>query len=146
MRPLLPLLLALLLPPLAGAEDPARLRAALVDVDVAAQAWDRSSPWQKQPVQNRSGQGVVVEPGVVLTLARLVTDAQLVEVSVANSARRYPARVKHMDLAAGLALVEITDEGLRGQLAPMPVGEPAKLDDEFDLYQLGTDNMLQRYT
>jgi S1-C subfamily serine protease len=146
MRRIRPLLLALLLPPLAAAEDPAALRAALVDVDVSAQAWDQGSPWQKQPVQSRSGQGVVVQPGVVLTLARLVTDAQLVEVSVANSARRYPARVKHMDLAAGLALLEVTDKGLRGQLAPMPVGQPAKLDDEFDLYQLGGDNMLQRYT
>lgn len=146
MRRVAPLLLALLLPRLAAAEDPAQLRAALVDVNVAAQPWDQGSPWQKQPVQQRSGQGVVVEPGVVLTLARLVTDAQLVEVSVANSARRYPARVKHMDLAAGLALVEVTDEGLRGQLAPMKIGEPARLDDEFDLYQLGADNMLQRYT
>jgi S1-C subfamily serine protease len=146
MRRLAPLLLALLLPPLAGAEDPAKLRAALVDVDVSAQAWDQSSPWQKQPVQSRGGQGVVVQPGIVLTLARLVTDAQLVEVSVANSARRYPARVKHMDLAAGLALLEVTDEGLRGQLVPLPIGEPAKLDDEFDLYQLGADNMIQRYT
>jgi len=145
-RSCLPLLLALLLPPLAAAEDAAKLRASLVEVDVSAQPWDPSSPWQKRPVQSRSGQGVVVEPGVVLTLARLVDDAQLVEVSVANSARRYPARVKHVDLGLGLALVEITDEELRKELVPMPIGEPAKLDDEFDIYQLGGDNMLQRYT
>jgi S1-C subfamily serine protease len=146
MRRLAPLLLALLLPPLAKAEDPALLRATLVDIDVAAQGWDQGSPWQKQPVQHRSGQGVVVAPGLVLTLARVVTDAQLVEVSVVNSARRYPARVKHMDLAAGLALLEITDDALKASLRPMPIGEPVKLDDEFDLYQLGADNMLQRYT
>jgi hypothetical protein len=147
MRRLSPLLLALLLPSLAAAEDLApKLRAALVRIDVAAQSWDLDSPWQKGPVQTRRGQGVVVEPGAVLTLARLVADAQLVEVSVANSARRYPARVKHMDLPTGLALVEITDEELRKALVPLPVGEPAKLDDEFDLYQLGEDNMLQRYT
>lgn len=147
MRRLSPFLLALLLPPLASAEDLApKLRAALVKVDVAAQSWDATSPWQKGPVQTRRGQGVVVEPGTVLTLARLVTDAQLVEVSVANSARRYPARVKHADLPVGLALLEITDEELRRTLVPLPVGEPAKLDDEFDLYQLGDDNMLQRYT
>ena len=143
----LSLLLALLLPSLAAADDALpKLRAALVRVDVAQQGWDTNSPWQKRPIQNRAGQGVVVEPGVVLTLARLVTDAQLVEVSVANSARRYPARVKHVDLPVGLALVEITDEELRNTLVPLPVGDPAKLDDEFDLYQLGEDNMLQRYT
>ncbi len=147
MRTISPLLLALLLPPLAAAEDLApKLRAALVKVDVAAQSWDMGSPWQKGPVQTRKGQGVVVEPGTVLTLARLVTDAQLVEVSVANSARRYPARVKHVDLPVGLALLEITDEELKGALVPLPVGEPLKLDDEFDLYQLADDNMLQRYT
>lgn len=143
MRRLLPLLL---LAPLAAAEDLAKLRAALVRVDVAAQSWDQTAPWEKKPVQTRSGQGVVVEPGTVLTLARLVVDAQLVEVSVANSARRYPARVKHIDLPVGLALLEITDEELRNATAPLPVGEPAKLDDEFDLYQLGGDNMIQRYT
>jgi len=143
----IPILLILLaLAPLAVAEDAAKLRASLVDIDVAAQSWDRDSPWQKRAVQNRSGQGVVVAPATVLTLARLVVDAQVVEVSLANSARRYPARVKHLDLATGLALVEIMDKELRESLAPMPVGEPAKLDDEFDIYQLGSGNMLQRYT
>jgi S1-C subfamily serine protease len=147
MRYVLPLLLALLLPPFAGAQDVApRLRAGLVKVDVAAQSWDTTSPWQKRPVQSRSGWGVVVEPGTVLTLARLVTDAQLVEASVANSARRYPARVKHVDERLGLALLEITDEELRGAVAPLPIGAPVKLDDEFDLYQLGEGNVLARYT
>jgi S1-C subfamily serine protease len=147
MRYALPLLLALLLPRPAGAEDVApKLRAALLKVDVAAQSWDPTSPWQKRPVQSRGGFGVVVEPGTVLTLSRLVTDAQLVEVSVANSARRYPARVKHVDERLGLALLEITDEELRGAVAPLPIGAPVKLDDEFDLYQLGDDNVLARYT
>ena len=83
MRRLSPFLLALLLPPLAAAEDLApKLRSALVKVDVAAQSWDMNAPWQKGSVQTRRGQGVVVEPFTVLTLARLVTDAQLVEVSV----------------------------------------------------------------
>jgi S1-C subfamily serine protease len=146
MRRLAPLLLALLLPRLAEAEDLAKLRGALVEVNVAAQSWDTNAPWQKRPVQSRTGQGIVVRPGTVLTLARLVDDAEMVEVSVANSARRYPARVKHIDENVGLALVEITDEGLRASLAPLPVGEGAKLDDEFDLYQLGGDNVIQRYT
>jgi S1-C subfamily serine protease len=147
MRRLAPLLLALLLPSLAWAQDLApKLRAALVRIDVSAQAWDLTAPWDKKPVQARTGQGVVVEPATVLTLARLVADARLVEVSVANSARRYPARVKHVDERLGLALVEITDEELRGAVAPLEVGEPVKLDDEFDLYQLGEDNFLQRFT
>jgi len=141
------LLVALLAAPFAAAEDLApKLRAALVKVEVAAQAWERTSPWEKGPVQRRNGQGVVVQPGTVLTLARLVEDAQLVEVSVANSARSYPARVKHVDKRLGLALVEITDAELREAMKPLAIGEPVKLDDEFDLYQLGADNLLERYT
>jgi S1-C subfamily serine protease len=136
----------LLLAPRAFCEELSKLRAALVRVDAARQPWDDNAPWQKEAVQRKSGQGVVVAPGMVLTLARLVADAQLVEVSVENSARRYLAQVKHVDPAVGLALVEITDETLRAQVAPLPIGDPARLDDEFDLYQLGESNLLQRYS
>jgi len=44
----------------------------------------------------------------------------------------------------GLALVEITDPELREQLKPLPLGDAVKLDDEFDIYELGSDNMVVR--
>ena len=131
----------------AAAEDPApKLRAALVQLQVTTQSWDPTSPWKKRQASGRSGRGFVVEPGVILTKASVVQEPRMIEVSVANSARRYPARLKHIDVRIGLALVEITDESLRASLQPLPIGDPVKLDDEFDIYQLSGDNTLERYT
>jgi hypothetical protein len=69
-----------------------------------------------------------------------------VEVAVADSARRYSARVRHLDHRVGLAKVEVTDEEMRARLEPLPLGDPVRLDDEFDIYQLGDDNLVERYT
>ncbi|MHC4817369.1 MAG: PDZ domain-containing protein [Planctomycetota bacterium] len=130
-----------------AAEDPApKLRAALVKLQVTTQSWDPTSPWKKRAESVRTGRGFVVEPGVILTKASVVQDPRMIEVSVANSARRYPARLKHIDVRMGLALVEITDESLRASLQPLSIGDPVKLDDEFDIYQLSGDNTLERYT
>ena len=137
-----------LLAPLGTAENALapRLRAALVRLHVTSQSFDETSPWNKSRPRTTTSRGVVVQPGVILTRASNVQDPLMIEVSVANSARRYPARLKHIDPRVGLALVEITDEELKARMQPLPVGEPVKLDDEFDLYQLGVDNMVERYT
>ena len=122
------------------------LRAALVNVQVTSQSWNTTSPWKKLDARQRRGRGFVVEPGVVLTLASVVRDPQMIEISVANSARLYPARLKHADPRIGLALVEITDEELRGKMKPLAIGKAVTLDDEFDIYQLGAGNLLERAT
>jgi len=121
-----------------------KLRKGLVTLSVTSQSYDYTSPWKKSRVRNFTGRGFVIEKGVVLTLASNVRDALMVEVGVVNSARRYPAKVKHADPRMNLALVEITDEKLREQLEPLPLGDPVKLDDEFDVYELSNDNLIER--
>lgn len=123
-----------------------QLRAALVRVHVTSQSYDLTEPWKKRPVRARAGRGVMIAPGIVLTPSSLVRDALTVEVAVANSARRYAARLKHADHRLGLAQIEITDDDLKGRMAPLPLGDPIRLDDECDLYQLGNDNIVERYT
>jgi S1-C subfamily serine protease len=141
------LLLALLATAAPAAEDLApRLRAALVQVYVTHQSWDPREPWRKGPDRSRVGRGFVVAPGVVLTTADNVEDARMIEVGVANSARRFPARLKHSDPRIGLAQIEITDEALRESLQPLALGDPVKLDDAFDVHQLGQDSLLERNT
>jgi S1-C subfamily serine protease len=131
--------------PFAAADDLApKLRSALVKLNVTSQSYDYTSPWKKSRVRNMTGRGVVVQPGVILTLASNVDHALMIEVQVANSARRYPAKIKHVDARMDLALVEITDPELRKQLQPLPLGEPVKLDDEFNVYELAQDNLVQR--
>ena len=123
-----------------------RLRKSLVHLSVSTQAYSATSPWNKGAVGRRSGRGVVVQPGVILTPAVNVRNQIMVEVSVANSVRRYPARLRHVDYRIGLALVEIADETLKAAMEPLPVGDPLKIDDEVDVYQLGGDNMVERTT
>jgi len=139
------LLILLLLAGAAPAEDlMPRLRKGLVNLSVTSQSYDYTSPWKKSRVRNITGRGFVIQPGVVLTLASNVQDALMVEVGVANSARRYAAKVKHADARMNLALVEITDEQLRDELAPLELGDPVKLDDEFDIYEISNDNLIER--
>jgi len=137
----------LLLAALVFADDLApRLRGALVKLQVTSQSYNATEPWKKLPVRTIQGRGVVIRPGVILTPAKNVRDQRMIEISVANSARLFPARLKHVDPRIGLALVEITDPELAKRLQPLEVGAPVKLDDEFSIWQLGRDNLLERYT
>ena len=130
----------------AGEEDLApMLRAGLVRLQVTSQSYERSAPWKLGSEYTRTHRGVVIEPGVILCKASAVANQRMIEVSIANSARRYPARLRHVDKRIGLALVEFDDEHLVAALAPIPLGAPVKLDDEFDIHQLGRDNIPERY-
>ena len=122
------------------------LRGALVKVHFTTQGWSLESPWQKGSPRSQSMRGVVVLPGLVLAPANYLADLIMVEVSEVNSARRYPASLAHIDYGANLALIKIEDEGLRSRTAPLPLAEPVTIDDEFDVWQLGDSDLLERYT
>ena len=121
------------------------LRGCLVRLHVTSQSYERTEPWKLGSEYTRTYRGVVIEPGVILCKASAVANQRMIEVSIANSARRYPATLRHVDKRIGLALVEFDDETLTQELAPVPLGEPVKLDDEFEIYQLGRDNIPERY-
>ena len=122
-----------------------KLRAALVRLHVTTQSYESTAPWKLTQEYNRVGRGVVVQPGVILTKSDLLTNATMIEISIANSARRYPAKLKHVDHDFGLALVAFDDPQLMAVLQPLPLGQPVKLDDEFAIHQLGEDNIPERY-
>ena len=124
----------------------AKMRSAVVGVRITRQGYDTTEPWKKRFVRTSTLRGVMVQPHTVLIPGRSVKDSLEIEVTVANSARRYAAKLKHHDSDLGLALVEIVDPGLRETLKPIPLGKPVRLDDTFEIYQLGQDNMVERYT
>jgi S1-C subfamily serine protease len=123
-----------------------KLRAALVRVHVTSQTYETTAPWKLGREYSRTVRGVVVRPRAILTKANSVAGQRMIEVSLANSARRYPARLRHKDPRIGLALIEFDDPKLVEALKPLPIGEPVKLDDEFDIHQLGADNIPERHT
>jgi len=137
----------LLLAALVRAEDPVpRLRSALVKVEVVQQGWDYASPWNKASPRPAQGRGFLVSPGVVLTTAANLRNALMVEVTAFGSARRFSAKIRHVDARMNLALLDITDAALAGQMQPLEIGGSVRLDDEFDIYQLGGDNTVERAT
>ena len=62
----------------------------------------------------------MVRSGYVLTTASSLADHVMIEVSVANSARRYPASLAHLDYNVNLALIRIDDFDLGKTLEPVP--------------------------
>lgn len=123
-----------------------KLRAALVRLHVTSQTYETAAPWKLGREFNRTVRGVVIKPGLILTKAAGVAGHRMIEISIANSARRYPARLRHRDARIDLALVEFDDPHLVEVLKPLPIGEPVKLDDEFDIHQLGASNIPERHT
>lgn len=124
----------------------AQLRKALVKVHITRQGWQRYKPWQKLNPVNTWQRGVMVRSGYVMTLAQGLADHVMIEVSVANSARRYPASLKHLDYGANLALVKIDDLDLAGTMEPIPVGEAMTIDGKFEAWQIGSSDLVERYT
>ena len=138
----------LLSPGPARAEDEMapKLRAALVKVYVETQGWPISAPWQKGAPRSRVQRGVVVRPGLVLTPATGIANHIMIEVSEANSARRFPASLVRVNYGADLAVIKIEDPSLSERLKPLELHEPITIDDEFTVWQLGGSDLVERFT
>ena len=120
---------------------------ALVGVRITRQGYDSSEPWKKRYVRTSTLRGVLVQPHTVLIPGRSVKDHLTIEVTVANSARRYSAKLKHHDRRPRPGTDR--DHGSRAARDAQARSRSAsrsRLDDEFDVYQLGQDNMVERYT
>jgi hypothetical protein len=132
--------------PRAGADDAATsLRSGLVRLHVTQQGYELTSPWNLWDERTRTDHGVVIADGVILCKASTVLYQRMIEISIANSARRYPARLLHVDPSVGLAKVGYDDPDLVQALRPIALGQPIRLDDEFEIHQLGRDNIPERY-
>ncbi len=119
-----PLLPAAAIPPTAEpAAAPAPLPQAqplsyegIVRIEVAARRPDYATPWQAGGYGRGNGTGFMVAPGVFMTNAHVVADAERIHVSLYADARKFPARVKHIAHDADLALIEVEDTAPFAQL------------------------------
>lgn len=105
----------------ARAGDPAALSNSLVHIGVTFQAHNPRMPWQKGRPEFRSGYGIAVGDGLLLTTEALVRNQTLVEVRRAGSGRSTPARVVEADSQVNLALIRPEGPGPEWSLTPIPI-------------------------
>ncbi len=95
-------------PPQADTLAPA-LYKGIVRIEVAVRRPDYGTPWQGGGYGRGNGTGFMVAPGLFMTNAHVVADAERIYVSLYADARKFRARVKHIAHDADLALIEVDD-------------------------------------
>jgi len=105
---------------LAEASDP---KDTLLEVIVTHQVYDPYAPWQKRRPGMRSGYGVVVRDGQVITTENLVRNHTLVELRRAATGEKIPATVEMSDYQVNLALLRINDPGASAGLKPLVLAD-----------------------
>lgn len=105
------------------------------------QEYNLPQPWEKKAPHSRSGLGVIVGKGQVLTTAEMVANATYLELETPDAQLSIPAKILAVDYQANLALLtaETPDSGGGKQLAALPaldIAAPAKLHDEVELVQV----------
>jgi len=111
----------------------------LLKVNVTYQQWNSRIPWQKTSPGARRGLGVLLDGNQILVTGQMVADATYIELELANTGRRMPAKVKAVDYEANLALLEPvndTTEFFKG-LKPLGIETGARIGDQLDTWQLG---------
>ena len=81
----------------------------IVKIEVVSRVPNYETPWQSGNYGRGTGTGFQVAPGLFMTNAHVVANAEKVDISLFADARRIPARVKYVAHDADLALLEIDD-------------------------------------
>ena len=95
----------------------------IVKVEVAVHMPDEKTPWQPGSYGRGNGTGFMVAPGLFLTNAHVVANAERILISPYADARKQPARVKHIAHDADLALLEVEDTALFADIPCLKLSE-----------------------
>lgn len=109
-----------------SAEEKQALAAAyrgIVKVEIAVHNPDEKTPWQPGSFGRGNGTGFMVAPGLFLTNAHVVANAERIHLSPYADARKLPARVKHIAHDADLALLEVEDASLFADVPCLKLSE-----------------------
>lgn len=114
----------------------------LVKVNVTYQEYAPHIPWQKESPGGRRGLGVLLSGNRILVTGQMVADATYIEMELAESGQKLPAKVVGVDYEANLALLEASANGNRSKaffadLKPMTIEPKASVGDNLNIWQLG---------
>lgn len=95
--------------PVAGTQTPDAYRG-IVKIEVAVHHYDYETPWLSGRFGVGNGTGFLVGPGLFMTNAHVVANAERIYISPYADARKFRAHVRHVAHDADLALVEVEDK------------------------------------
>jgi S1-C subfamily serine protease len=130
------------LPPVIAPREAVLRNDSIVKVNVTSQGYAPHIPWQKESPSQRRGLGVIMDGDRVLVTGQLVADATYIELELADSGQKLPAKVVAVDYEANLAVLvssvnaERTKNFLKG-LKPMQLDTKARIGDNLNIWQLG---------
>lgn len=116
----------------------------LVRINSTIQTWSASQPWDKSAPAKRRALGILLSDNRVLTTAEMATNVTYIELENADSTRRLPAKVVAIDYEVNLALLEPDNgdtEDFFKELHPIKLGDPAKIGDKVEVWQLEDNGM-----
>ena len=93
-----------------------------------------ASPWTMSDQRSSTGSGVLIEGGLILTAAHVVSDATYIEVKKSTDAKKFFASVKWIAHDADLALLEVRDKSFYGDINISTLGEMPKKQDGVAVY------------
>lgn len=91
-------------------------------------------PWEPSPVYERSGSGFVIEGGLVMTNAHVVSDARMLHVYLHGDPEPHRAVVHAVGHDCDLALLRLVDEGVLDGIAPLTFGGLPRLRSVVETY------------
>ncbi len=115
-----------------AASDLAQLKRSVVRIVNYSQRGDWSTPWEATRVAESSGSGFVVEGGVVMTNAHVVSDSRLLLLLLHNDPQPYRAEVLHVAHDCDLALVRPLEPGVLEGVPPLEFGPLPELGTIVD--------------
>lgn len=127
-------------PPLLDPTSLKRKNTSLVKVNVTSQPWNQRIPWQKSSPNTKRGLGVLLDGNRILVTGQIVADATYIELELADSGRRIPAKVKGLDYEANLAILEAASENTKAffaDLKPLQLDTSPNVGDLLETWQLG---------
>ena len=107
---------------------------AVVLIEATIQRGDWFTPWQRTPILHASGSGFLLDKGLIMTNAHVVSDAK--QIIVRRNGRIAPsfARVEFIAHDADLALLRVDDAAFDEGVAPLELGPMPNLRTRVRTY------------
>ncbi len=123
-----------LLPTLALAQAPLRVEQSVVRITNYQQTPDWQEPWRLSPTISNTGSGFLIEGGLILTNAHVVSDSRMLLVNKHSNPEPSIARVYAVAHDSDLALLAVEDPEFQNDLTPLQFGKLPPLQSRVRAY------------